>query len=344
MSTRIVGLLPSFPEPTVVEYAEGHFQSERTVEDVPGVGKMFIGKDLRLYRRTNGLMSLIAPADPVKDSKPGLWIDKVEWGDFPPLGQVKDLQERFFSKFDREVMVLIGKKWDDSGWFFMVPRQVGTACSIEWADKEGVQWFLRFGRYIGTIHVHPGGDATPSSVDRAWWAEREASGLHMVLGRTGRYTMSGSCAGYTVELLDGTLDEAPTVIPATLYTSMNRPVKELLLVPPPPQKTVWRGHTQGRQRFNFRKYNQERHGKDAGGRGNEYREVITRVGGMLVHPRDIEDMRVLILPDGTHTIVTAHQWMRIVMALRDRGMKCPKSIPLDRFTFEEGGTNGTATE
>lgn len=344
-----IKLLPAPPRQTIIEFAEGHFNPERTVEDVPGVGKVFIGKDLRLYRRTNGLMALIAPCDPVKDSKPGVWIDRVEWGEFPPMGQVKHLYRTFFTRFQKEVMVLIGRRWDETGWFYMIPKQMGSASEIKWEDKEGTDWFSQFGRYIGTIHIHPGESAEPSGTDRTWWATREASGLHMILGRTGKFSVTGSCAGHVIGLIQGHLDECKKEEKAVLCTSMNRKLEELLLNFPPPEPVKvkkYGGHTTGQQQFRYRDedFTTTSTRRDREDWNDEFDfqadceyDAVVQVGGMLLRPEDIDGLRVLILSDGTHAIVTARQWVQVALAMKDWEMQIPRSVSLEKFANATGG-------
>lgn len=348
-------------KPALVLKAEGNFTPERTLDDLPGVGTVYIGRDLRLYRKTNGLLSLIAPCEPVKDSKEEVWIDKVDWGEFPPMGQVKYLWKNFFLQYKKEVMVLIGRKWDETGWFFMVPKQRGGFAEIQWEDKEGTEWFSRFGRYIGSIHVHPRNSAGPSGTDLGWWRKRDASGLHMVLGRGGAWTITGSSAGHAVQLLeaeDGALDKIEEE-KALLIASLNRKLSELLLdVPPipifknkgkkgwawtPPVRQAYKGGSRT-QYPQFQPEPRTAEQQEVDFSVGACQDAISSTGGMFVEETDVDCLRVLIMDDGTHAIVTERQAVQVALALAEWGVQFPRSMPVTRFVGnQEGGDDGLYT-
>jgi hypothetical protein len=339
-------------KPTTVLKAEGNFVPERVIDDVPGVGTVYIGKDLRLYRKTNGLLSLVAPCEPVKDSKEGMWIDKVDWDEFPPMSQVKYLYTHFFLKYQKEVMVLIGRKWDESGWFFMIPKQRGGPAQIEWEDKDGTEWFSKFGRYIGSIHIHPGDSAQPSGTDLGWWRNRDASGLHMILGRNGAWTITGSSAGHAVTLLEspnGSFDEVAEEKPL-LIASLNRPLEELLLDPTPVTIQSYKGR-KGKS-WTAKNWKHYKNSNRTSYRQEELEfaedgqwEAISNEGGMFVDREDLDGLRVLIMDDGTYAVVTERQMVRVALTLADWGLEFPRSMPLARFVENQGGgDDGIYTE
>lgn len=303
------------------------FAPEYTLDCVPGVGTVHIGKDLRLYRKTKGLMAIVAPCEPVKDSKPGVWLEGVEWGEFPPMGQIKYLNRIFLSKYQKEVLVLVGRRWDETGWFFMVPKQRGDAYAISWDDKEGSQWFLKHGRYIGSVHIHPGSNASPSTVDTTWWATREASGLHMIIGRTGNYTITGSCAGHVIQLAEGNLEEGgDQTVPEEkgfLCTSLNRAMSELLLEPLPVVTPCYRQLALQHSRLPSRSLPELKGTVQEDWSYRVVCDVIANEGGLFFAPQELDGMRVITLANGMCAIVTAAQWLQIAHDLLDFQVKLP---------------------
>jgi proteasome lid subunit RPN8/RPN11 len=204
-----------------------------------------VGKDFRLYRKTRGLMSIICETDPVDETKPALYYEGVKWDQYPEMGWLVDLYDRFFSQYKREVMIVVGKRYRvEEGkcpWFFMVPAQVGTPGSIEWKDKEGMDWFLQQARFLGTVHIHPGTGTGPSSVDLDHWKEKDCSGIHVIFGRDGGFSIYGSASGHCVHISDGTTKDVERKR-APLCTSRNKKLESLLLIPPPPKPLKVRKH------------------------------------------------------------------------------------------------------
>lgn len=256
--------------------------------ELNGIGKVFVGPDRKLYRKTNSLMRVIAPCecDPEEKNNTRVFFDDVKWEDFPPLNQLKYLYENFLSRYNREVMFAIGKRHDGNGWLYAIPKQEGTVGSIKWwkgnmEDREAQEGFADQAEFVGTVHIHPGESATPSTVDTDHWAKPAQTGLHMIFGRKGAYTIHGSAAGQVLFLLDGKLEEGlvPVEVPLELF---GRPLETLLLQPPPPKRvnTTYYGGKRGRknrhwrgggkhmrrdathQSFDWEKWEEDRHNRD----------------------------------------------------------------------------------
>jgi hypothetical protein len=217
------------------------FKALATTEALPGVGEVMVGEDLRLYRTTRGLMTLICPAEPADKTKPALYYGGVDWDQYPEMGWLADLYDRFLSQYKREVMYVVGRQHqivkDKCPWFFMVPKQVGTSGGIEWQDKEGMNWFLERARFLGTVHIHPGSASGASSFDLGHWTEKECSGIHVIFGRDGTFSTYGSAYGHCVHITDGTIMDMERKA-APLYTSLNRKLKKLLQVPKPTKQPM----------------------------------------------------------------------------------------------------------
>lgn len=280
---------------------------------VDGVGTLYIGQDLRLYRKTTGLTQVIAPCSPVKDTEPEALLDGVRWEDFPPLGELRHLYETFLRQYDREVMFVIGKKWDDSGWFYMVPEQEGTAGSIDWEDKEGMEeLFAAEAQWIGTCHIHPGASCTPSGTDIENWKKPEQSGLHIIFGRRGDFSITGSASGFSMLLLEGHIRHSE-VIEVALRASMDRPLKELLRIPPPPPPVEkWAGFHRGREPVTsewvedlWKKKHEEGDNAEPE-RSVDFAETFWEVGALICEEKDIRLRRIRY--DGKVYLMTEDQF------------------------------------
>lgn len=207
------------------------FSSELATVD-PVTTTLVMGTDKRVYEKRHGLIDCLAPAKP-DDSEPKVYVDKVDWSSFPHLEELAWLFDDFFSRYDREVLMLIGKKRIGGGWLYYVPEQVGTGSSIEWeADDEEMDWFQDQATWVGTIHIHPGDMCSPSQTDIDDWAEPEKSGLHVVLGQDGSFTINGAIAGKTFLLSKGNLQNYNRW-PVEHVTSKGRTLEELLKKPKP---------------------------------------------------------------------------------------------------------------
>lgn len=203
---------------------------------------LFVGPDNRAYEERSGLLECLVAAKPV--GEPSVYVDSVQWRSFPPIGELARLFKYFFSEYtDREVVMLVGKYRDTSGWLYYVPEQVGTAGSVKWtADDEEMDEFQKKAKWIGTIHSHPGDCCQPSQTDIDDWAEPEKSGLHVVFGRDGSFTVNGAIAERTFEVSKGSVALVTLSGPVSYRRSKNRTLDNLLKKPKPVvTRTVSRG-------------------------------------------------------------------------------------------------------
>lgn len=284
----------------------------------------------RLYRKTNGLMSVVTEVEKATPDAE-LYIDHVDWDTFPPLTHIKYLFRTFLNRYPKEVMVIVGRRWDETGWFYMVPAQTGGVASIAWSDKEGMEWFDQHAMYVGTIHIHPGPEADPSDVDLKWWGQKDASGLHMVVGRTEQWIITGSSAGQVIRLRNGiNLGTDEEEVP--LYTSLNRPFEELL------KDKVVKGGSSGSTAIVVHR----------GGQTYKYTDEeallastlmldeLEVLGSLVFSRSEISGLRVVVLPNGDHVMCTAFQWYRARSALTKIGIELPLGTNLTRFALVTG--------
>lgn len=209
---------------------------------------LVVGKDHRLYSPRFGLIECLAVKSP-SGGVPNVYVDKIDWESYPPLGELAYLFDTFFKEYDREVLMLVGRMRDHSGWLYYVPKQVGTSALVTWDSEEsGLEEFADKAQWIGTIHIHPGSDCTPSQTDIDDWAEPEKSGLHLIFGRGGSFTINGSIAGNTFEVCEGHL-ESVVRSPVPYLTSHGRSLEELLTKPKPKHKFHFPSHTSTRDRI-----------------------------------------------------------------------------------------------
>jgi len=97
----------------------------------------------------------------------------------------------------------------DGWWTYIVPEQTGSVAMVDWTTRKpwnswpGRQWVGRFtfirvmGRTVRT--------------DISTWEEPEHSGIHVVLGRGGSYTVSVSVGGCVFPYRKGSCREGCTV-------------------------------------------------------------------------------------------------------------------------------------
>jgi hypothetical protein len=232
-----------------VPKSKGIGQALLGADDLAGVDDrtLQIGRDKRVYGMRHGLIECWAHVEPTSD-KPNVYVDRIDWTGFPPEGELAWLFHNFFSKcLDREVVMLTGHKRDGSGHLYCVPEQIGTGGGVEWDTKgKEMDWFQERAHWIGTLHSHPGNCCSPSQTDIDDWANPEKSGLHVIFGRDGSYTVNGAIANRTFTLLQGDLSGV-VCVPTTYLTSGGRSLKELLKKPKPVviQKLVSRSFISG---------------------------------------------------------------------------------------------------
>lgn len=276
---------------------------------------LVIGVDKRLYEPRRGLIDCLAPVTATGKSG-SVYVNQVNWDSFPPLDQLAFLFDEFFSKYDREVLMIVGEKRDGSGWLFHVPKQEGSTGLVTWTASDGeMEWFSGLARWVGTIHVHPGNSCIPSSTDIDDWAEPEKSGLHVIFGRNGDYTINGAIAGKTFELNSGTLkDYVRTLVEWT--TSGRRPLNELLLQPKP-VKVLWpdKKHEQSKKDrwTHFGNQNQihmPKHSTSDGDESNFVTWMLERggVSTIKIEQSQLGSMRV-VFHKGSYYMMTLTAWL-----------------------------------
>lgn len=199
----------------------------------PSNTSLVMGEDKRVYEWRHGLIECLAPAK-VVGNEPKVYVDDVDWSKFTPTGELAWLFHHFFSHFkDREVVMLVGRRRDGQGHLYHVPEQVGTCGGVKWnADDEEMDWFQDQAYWIGTIHSHPSNCARPSQTDIDDWADPEKSGLHVIFGRNGSFTVNGAIAERTFTLFKSDLCGVVSTT-VTYSTSKGRSLSELLKKPKP---------------------------------------------------------------------------------------------------------------
>lgn len=198
---------------------------------------LVVGEDNHLYAPRFGLIEGLAVKEPTTDEA-HVYVDRIDWESYPPIEELAYLFDIFFKEFDREVLMLVGKKRDYSDcWLYHVPQQIGSPGHVEWtADDEEMGMFTDVAKWIGTIHIHPGADCTPSQTDIDDWAEPEKSGLHLIFGRNGSFAIYGSIAGSTFKVYGGHLTENVERSEVPYTTSRGRSLEVLLAKPKPKPK------------------------------------------------------------------------------------------------------------
>ncbi len=296
----------------------GQLQEPLVREDLDEIeldsSELVIGADKRLYEPRRGLIDCITPVV-VKGTPGHVYVDTIDWDSFPPMGQLAHLFDEFFSKYDREVLMIVGKLRNGSGWLFHVPKQTGSAGLVEWAATDGeMEWFSGLAKWIGTIHVHPGAWCTPSKTDVDDWAEPEKTGLHLIFGRNADYTINGAIAGRTFELEAGSL-KGLARIHVEWTTSGRRPLNELLLKP-----NSIRVHGLGGKKWNkfgnHKQYQSQMpikgtpHNAD-NGEQTDFVEWMFNQGGMLkVRPEQLCSMKI-VPHNGSYYLVTQAKWLEV---------------------------------
>jgi proteasome lid subunit RPN8/RPN11 len=194
----------------------------------PTKSNWVMGQDGRVYGPKLGLIECLAPLpEPEEDGL--VYVHKVDWDSFPPFEELAFLFDAFFAAYeDREVVMLVGRKRDGTGWRYHVPEQKGSSGSVSWvADDDEMGEFLGDAKWVGTIHIHPGLNAWPSGTDIDDWAEPEKSGLHLIFGQDGRYTVCGAISGKTFRLMQGEVAKVDRH-EVEWTTSQDRPLEDIL--------------------------------------------------------------------------------------------------------------------
>jgi len=192
-----------------------------------------VGLDNRVYEERHGLIECLAAAKLPKE-EPDVYIKKIDWAKFPSEEELAYLYKSFFSQYDREVLMLIGWCRDGAGFRFHVPLQEGSTSLVKWtADDAEMGEFQEECSWVGTIHVHPGNSSSPSQTDIDDWAIPEKSGLHLIFGKDGTYSIHGAIAGRTFEVGSGAVTDNSDLFGCYITTSGNKPCQDLLLRPKP---------------------------------------------------------------------------------------------------------------
>lgn len=198
---------------------------------------LWIGEDNRVYRISGGLVKAFLPADTPGD--PFSQFMGIDEDKLIEPERVKFLFDELMNKYTREVWVWwFAHRVQPKTFRVMIPRQRGTmgGVNIEDADTALEQIGPDY-RFVGTIHTHPGAWCDPSGTDLATWAKPEFSGLHMILGRNGHYTLNVALRGRHWKYPEGVL---PTDSWNTEWeTQEHKSLDETLLEPKP---IVYGGH------------------------------------------------------------------------------------------------------
>lgn len=201
-----------------------------------GDAEYVVGEDLRLYREFEGIGGVKGWECASGGKSFFTYPDKL-----PPLGAMLTIFEHFFKKYDREVMMFWG--WDRKSPdepVFMVPKQVGTAGSVDWDDEAAMKAFVTRAQYCGTIHVHPGASNAPSFTDYGNW--KKDGGLHFIWGRDGSLNVTASdCRHYCTWKIDIPEKTAyQKQVKYMLSPSADKDgLRSLLLVPAKPEPVVY---------------------------------------------------------------------------------------------------------
>jgi hypothetical protein len=151
------------------------------------------------------------------------------------------------SRYDREVGLMVARdRVDHKRFYYMVPEQEGTPGGVEWDDPRASETLGILGRYVGSLHVHPGNSAEPSGTDVEQWAEPGNQGFHYVFGRGGSFTLHGAVRSRVFPLAQGSIRRWPKGKLPPVYTSGNRSLETLLKVPPSQVITVGGDRIAGR--------------------------------------------------------------------------------------------------
>jgi proteasome lid subunit RPN8/RPN11 len=217
-------------------YVSGQLQEYKGAEEFKSADntdweKVHLGPGPWLYREWDGVAKAFVPVE-TPTEKPMVYVEEVDWSQVPPVEELCYLYHAFFKKYDREVLIVVGKSRSQDEHFYFVPKQVGTGGGVEWKADDDMDEFQRVAQWVGTIHVHPGVSAEASGIDVDEWAEPKKSGLHIIFGRDGTFHVYLAVAGRTILVLESTVSGVSS-LQVVLWTSHGKPLKELLLKPKP---------------------------------------------------------------------------------------------------------------
>lgn len=278
---------------------------------------LVLGTDKRVYEERLGLIECLAPAM-VDKVDPSVYVKRIAWDDFPPLGELAWLFDNFFYHYDREVLMLMGRRRDRTGWLYHVPEQTGSCGFVKWeAEDREMELFQEKARWIGTIHIHPGVGCKPSQTDVDDWAEPEKSGLHLVFGRDGSYTISGAISRRTFPLLDGGLDGVKRV--AVEYTTYKGRTLEEVLKEPEPFVSQFDRASQivVAERTSAKIIGPKAHTPRTSSGDEDFMEfALGDVGALPVRYYELDSLRV-IQHKGKFHILTLVQWVDLAAWCKD---------------------------
>ena len=261
---------------------------------------LIVGEDKRVYDRRFGLIECLAPAKVGKES-PKVYVDKIDWDSFPPMEELAWLYDNFFSKYSREVIMLVGVHRTSSTWLYYVPLQEGTSAQVTWeASDEEMGRFGELARWVGTIHIHPGTGCGPSSTDVDDWAEPEKSGLHLIFGRDGSYTINGAIAGKTFQLAEGSINDIDHRLKVDVVTSGGRSLEDLLTVPKPVVVKKYASQsTEVRAALHKRieDFRQTEFARDEGDGLDFVERALGIIEVFKVSPKDLKNLRIVFYND-----------------------------------------------
>lgn len=196
-----------------------------------------VGPGPWVYRRWEGVAKALVPIETPPEGLQ-VYVEEIDWGLLPPRGELSCLYHSLFKKYDREILVVMGRSRTEDKCLYFVPRQTGTSGGVDWEADEDIDEFNKVARWVGTIHIHPGGmSPDASTVDVEEWAAPEKSGLHIILGRNETFQVYLAVAGRTIHVLTESLKDVRQV-KVTVCTSQGKPLEELLRKPKPVETRI----------------------------------------------------------------------------------------------------------
>lgn len=190
---------------------------------------LWIGDDHRVYQITNGLIKAFLPAG--TPGEPFAQFMGIDEDKLLEPQRVRHLFDMVMSKYQRETWLWwFAHRQHPKTFKVMIPRQRGTSASVNIEDADtALEQIGPDYRFVGTIHTHPGAWCDPSGTDLETWAKPEFSGLHMILGRNGHFTLNVALLGRHWKYPEGELPLESWDTP--WETQDNKPLDETLLEP-----------------------------------------------------------------------------------------------------------------